>query len=149
MKKIIFLISMVLVVCMSGCSGSKTYKSWVFSVGNGDSIKIELETTNGYDMISELPIKISQDGNVLSQCTFIRAEYYEQYVEVVEQEAASTVIDSGEKDGNTYVFWEYDGSEYNYVIMLGESNTAVLLANNVSKESAQECFNRLVFSVEE
>ncbi len=148
MKKLKLLVCFIIFVCMVGCGSVKTHKSCTYTVDNGDLVIVKLDTTNGYDMTMELPFEVSCDNQVLTYCSFIQADYYEQYVEVVETDEAVVKLDSGEKDGNAYVFWEYNSTEYNYVIMLGNSNTAVLLGNNVSKESAQECFNRLTFSVE-
>jgi len=148
MKKFRVLVCFILLIFMVGCGGAKTHKTFSYNVDNGDRVTVKLDTTGGYDMTAELPFKISLDNQVFSQASFIQAEYYEQYVEAVETDEAAVVLESGEKDGNTYVFWEYNEKEYNYVIMISDSKTAVLLANNVSKESAQECFNRLTFYVE-
>ena len=148
MKKIRLFVCLLLLVSMIGCSGVKTYKTIGFKVDNGNQVSVKLDTTDGYDMTSEIPFKVSLNDQVLSQGTFIQAEFYEQYAEAVEEEEAAVKLESGEKDGNSYIFWEYNAKEYNYVIMIGDSDTAVLLANNVSRESAQECFNRLTFYVE-
>ena len=45
--------------------------------------------------------------------------------------------------------WNYNDSEYNYVIMIEGTNTGVLLGNNVSEKSAKECFNRIEISIKE
>ena len=40
--------------------------------------------------------------------------------------------------------WNYNDSEFNYVVMInGTNNTGMLIANNISEESAKECFDRL------
>ena len=58
------------------------------------------------------------------------------------------MLDSGKKDGNDYFFWCYNDTEWNYVIKINGSNTGIVLGNNVSEESAKECFNRLTITVE-
>lgn len=136
-----------LVILATGCS-TNSYKAYTFAVNNGDSIKISLNTADNYDLSSELPFSISHDGQTLSQGTFIISEGYKQYVDSVESDENAKLLDSGEKNGNEYIFWCYDESEYNYAILIRDSNTAVLLGNIVSEESAKECFNRLTMTVE-
>ena len=43
--------------------------------------------------------------------------------------------------------WNYNNSEYNYAILIKNSQTGVLLGNTVSEESAKEVFNRLQISL--
>lgn len=77
------------------------------------------------------------------------AEPYQQYVSVVNADEKAEMIDSGTKNGNEYIFWCYNGSEYNCAILIKGSNTGIVLGNPVSEESAKECFNRLTISVED
>lgn len=144
-----------LVLCallaMTGCGtdseGTNTYKSYTFSVETGDSVKILLDTSDDYDMTLDLPFEISSDDEVLSQGIFITADDYEQYVEVVNNDEGAVLLESSTKDGNQYIFWSYNDAEYDYAILIADSNTGVLLGNNVSKESAEECFERLEISL--
>lgn len=145
LKKMGLLISgMVLLLSLAGCNSSKAF---TYSVETGDSVKVSLDTSDKYDMTSDLPFAISCDGETFSQGLFITAENYSQYVEVVNTDETAALLDSGSKDGNQYIFWSYNDSEYNYAILIGDSNTGMILANNVSEESARECFNRLTVSV--
>lgn len=41
-----------------------------------------------------------------------------------------------------------NNSEYNYAILVGDSNTGVLIGNIVSEESAKEVFKRLEITLE-
>lgn len=135
--------------CGKGSGKLRTYKGYTFKVETGDSIRVNMDTSDKYDITSDLPVKISCDGDVLSQGTFIKAEYYDQYAEVVSTDEKAELIDSGTKDGNKYVYWEYANKEYNYVVLIGDSNTGIVLGNNVSQESAKECFERLTINVAE
>lgn len=145
LKKMGLLISgMVLLLSLAGCNSSKAF---TYSVETGDSVKVSLDTSDKYDMTSDLPFAISCDGETFSQGLFITAENYSQYVEVVNTDETAALLDSGSKDGNQYIFWSYNDSEYNYAILIGDSNTGMILANNVSEESARECFNRLTVSI--
>lgn len=151
MKKSIsaLLLLLCLIFTFSGCNGeAKTHKTYTFSVDTGDKVRIELDTTGGYDITSELPFEISQDGSTLSQGIFIEAEQYASYKEAVSADDSAKVIDEGTKDSNKYVFWSYNDSEFNIVILIGDSNTGILLGNAVSEESAKECFDRLTISLD-
>lgn len=151
MKKSIsaLLLLLCLIFTLSGCGEAKTHKSYTFSVDTGDKVQIELDTTGGYDITSELPFEISKDGSTLSQGIFIEAEQYASYTEAINTDGGAKVIDEGTKDSNKYVFWSYNDSEFNIVILIGDSNTGILLGNAVSEESAKECFDRLTISLDE
>lgn len=150
MKKSIsaLLLLLCLIFTLSGCGEAKTHKSYTFSVDTGDKVQIELDTTGGYDITSELPFEISKDGSTLSQGIFIEAEQYASYTEAISTDDSAKVIEEGTKDSNKYVFWSYNDSEFNIVILIGDSNTGILLGNAVSEESAKECFDRLTISLD-
>lgn len=145
MKKIFMGILMagIMIVSLTGCT---TNKSYTYTVETGDKVKITLNTTDGYDLSSDLPFKISKDGNNLSQGTFIQGSYYEQYVNAANTQGQ--IIDKGSNDNIEYVFYSYNNSEYNYVIKIKNSNTALLLGNSNSEEEAKKCFDLLSFNLE-
>lgn len=141
------LLCVLLVFCMAGCNFHSNV-AFTYNVDTGDSIKVKLDTSDKYKLSSKLPFTISKDGETLSRGKFITTDGYQQYVGLVDGDEKSTLLDSGEKDGNQYIFWNFDDSEYNYVVLVGGSNTAVIITNNVSEESARECFDRLTISKE-
>lgn len=147
-NSISFLLCVVL-LCFTACGKGnlKTFKAYDFKVDTGDSVRVELENTDGYNITSDIPFEISVDEKVQSQGIFIESSQFEEYEEVVNTDPTAKLIDSGTKDGNKYIFWSYADSEYNIVVLIGNSNTGVLLGNTVSEKSAKECFERLVFSV--
>lgn len=145
-NKIMLGLVSIFAIILVGCAS--TYKAYIYEVGTGDKIKIKLDTSDEYDIASEIPFTISKDGSTLSQGTFITLDGYDQYIDVVNKDTNSTILDSGNKNGVEYIFYSYNNSEYNYIIKINNSNTGVILANAVSKESAEECFNRLTFSKE-
>lgn len=158
MKRVIALIlTLALALAMfAGCSGS-THKSFTFNIDNGDKVKVKLETTGGeYDITiespyasAEVPFAIMVSDAVHTQGKFIHGEFYDQYVTAAQTDDKATVLDSATtKNGNEYVFWSYDGTEFNFVVKIANSNTALLLANMVSEESAKACFERLTITAE-
>ena len=128
----------------AGCTSSKTV---TYNVETGDSISIKLDTSEGYDISTDVPFTISQNDETISQGTFITAESYQQYVDAVKSTEGVTIIDSGENDTCEYLMWNSNDTEYDYVVLIKESNTGVLIGNNVSEKSAKECFNRLTISI--
>lgn len=150
MKKLLELaFSVALLLCLLTAYSTNSSKAYTFTVDNGDKIKIELNTADKYDLSAELPFVISCDGKTLSQGSFVLAESYQQYVSVVNTDENAELLDSGTKDGNEYIFWCYNGSEYNYAILIKGSNTGIVLGNPISKESAKECFDRMAITVED
>lgn len=150
MKKALALVLSValLIGLLTACS-TKSSKAYTFTVDNGDKIKVALNTEDNYDLSSEVPFTISCDGKTLSQGSFILAESYQQYVNVVNTDENAKLIDSGTKDGNEYIFWSYNDSEFNYAILIKGSNTGVVIGNPVSEESAKECFDRMTITIED
>lgn len=146
MKKILSMIvfSLLVVMTITGCASTKSY---TYSVQTGDKVKIELNTSNGHDITSNLPFTISKDDKTLSQGTFITIDGYNQYVNAVNNDSKASIIENGSKDGITYIFYSYNDSEFNYIIKIDGSNTGILLGNSNSKQEAKDCFNRLSISL--
>lgn len=143
-KRLVYVFAILsIMILFVGCGNAKTSKTYTFNVETGDSVKVKLDTSDKYNITSEVPFEISQDGDIKSQGTFIFGEAYDQYKDVVDTDENAELLDFGNKDGNEYVFWSYNDSEYNYAILIEGSSTGLILANDVSEESAKECFNRL------
>ncbi|MFV0342044.1 MAG: hypothetical protein ACK5JH_04020 [Anaerocolumna sp.] len=134
---------------ITGCGNVKKTVSYIYKVETGDNIKISLTTNDGYELTSDVPFVISKDKNELSQGIFISADYYTAYIDSVKNDEKAEIIDEGTKSDCSYVMWNYDGSEFNYVVMINGTNTGILIGNSISEESAKECFDRLEIKVEE
>lgn len=142
-RKLILLI--ILSFFITGC---KNYRSFIYKVESGDRIRIELETSNGYDIDGDLPFTIKKDNEKLCQGTFIDLEDYDKYVKMVNDENINKIITNGNKNGMTYLFYNHNNEEWNYIIKINDSKTAVLIGNVISQDSAEQCFNRLSMNVE-
>ncbi|TGY38961.1 hypothetical protein E5347_16565 [Clostridium sartagoforme] len=144
--KVLF-ICMFVLLGMVGCS-AKVGKSmsFTYSVDTGDKVKLTLDTSDNYKLTSELPFSILKDEETLSQGKFITEESYSQLVDTVKSDEKATLIDSGNKEGNEYIFWSYNESEYNYAVLISDSETGVIIGNPVSEESAKECFEKIDIS---
>lgn len=147
MKKVsVCLLAMLLTFAV--LTGCETSLAFTYNIDNGDAIKVSLNTSDKYKISSDVPFEISQDGNVLTQGSFIQGEFYEQFIAAIEADEHSKIYDSGVKDGNKYTYWISGDLEYCYVILVEDSNTGVVLVNTVSPDSAMECFNRLTITSE-
>lgn len=150
-KKIIgLLLCFTTVLCLTGC---KKFKSYTFKVETGDKIKIKMETSDGYNLTSNLPIEFSKDSDVLSQGIFAKAETYDTYKNSLKFQYGVEILEEKETNNIEYLFYKYNNSianitEYNYIIKIKNSNTCFILGNKLSKEKAKEIFNRLTISVE-
>ena len=152
MKKklnIIFSLLIVVILFITGCGNLKKTVSYTYKVETGDSIIISLTTNDGYNLTSTIPFVISKDEKELSQGTFISADYYAAYVDGVKNDENAKIIDEGTKSDCSYVMWNYNDSEFDYVVLINGTNTGLLIGNNVSEESAKDCFDRLEIKVKE
>ena len=147
-KKIIMLFVLVLaiVLILTGCE-KKSNKSYTFNVETGDQIEIKMNTTEGYNLTSKLPIEFSKDDELISQGTFAQEYASDEYYKLVKNDSDATIIEEKSNSNIEYFFYEYDDSEYNYIIKIKDSKTCFILGNNKSKKSAQEIFERLEFKV--
>lgn len=145
-KAAVYLLSIALVLTV--LTGCETSMAFTFSIDNGDSIKVSLDTSDKYKISSDVPFEISQDGRALTQGSFIQGEYYEQFVAAIEADEHAKIYDSGTKDGNKYTYWISGDLQYCYVILVEDSNTGIILVNTISPDSAMEVFNRLTITSE-
>ena len=141
-------VAVLFAVVTSGCT---TYKSYTYNVETGDKIAVKLKTGNGYQLNKDsnsdaVDFEITKSGEVQSQGVFIYDNYYDQYVNNAKNDSSSTIIEEKSKNGITYVFYNYNNQEFNYIIKIDNSSTAIILGNSVSESSAKEVFNRLSFS---
>lgn len=133
-------------VMATACSANTT-KTLTYNVATGDTIEVQLVTTDDYDITADSPFVITCGDEKMSYGTFILSDVYEEYIKIANTDEYSSMLETGEKDGNEFVFWKYENegfSEYNFAILIGDSDTAIILANVVSEESAMECFERLM-----
>lgn len=150
MKRKLKLIAITgLMIGLVGCTGKFTKTvSYTYSVATGDKVKVTLDVSDNYSMTSELPFEISKDGNLVTQGQFITKEDYDVFLATYEESTVFETIGT-DKSGITYITWNYEDSEYNYAILINNSNTGVILGNTVSSESAKECFDKLTFTLVE
>lgn len=142
---VLVMLAMITLCCGCGKNDIETSQSYTYDVETGDKIKITFKTTEGYAISPDNPFIISRDGNTLSQGTFISKADYTEYAASIESASSVDLLNSGSKDNIEYIYWTNGNSEYDYAILIKDSETGVLLGNNVSQESAEDCFGRISF----
>lgn len=144
---------MTLIFSASGC-WYKTTTTYRYDLETGERVYLQVETgTEKSDKRYELevgpPIVVLCNGETVSEGVFLSKIGYDEYINAVEYDQRVSNAEFGRKDGNDYLYWEYDannGTKYNYVIWVEDAEVGVLLHNTISEESAKECFSRLHFS---
>ena len=142
---VIAIIIVVSVILILGKVNNKL--SYTYEVNTGDKISLTLNTSGGYSMTSDMPFSITKDDGIISRGTFIEASAYEVYESSMELIDGIVSSDKGEKDGITYLYFNYNNTEFDYIIKINNSNTGVLLSNSISEESAREMFEKLSFNI--
>lgn len=153
MKKRVSIFIILILVCgamLSACSTTAS-KSATFDVDTGDRIKISVNSKAGYDLTMEVPFAITKDGDTVLNGSFIYAEYYDAYRQVIDEDANATLIEEGNKDGNDYFFYTFEGNagtESNYVMKVGGSQTAILMGSLAETSEVQAAFEAMTVSLE-
>ncbi|MGX9754917.1 hypothetical protein ACWYRQ_01500 [Clostridioides difficile] len=84
------------------------------------------------------------DKNVL-QGLFTGKEGYDKY-QKIKTSSDVNVLEEKEKDGNTYLFYEFEGeagTENNFILWVKDSNSGVILGSLSGKAEAKSAFERL------
>lgn len=146
-KRLIFLCAALTQTLMltTGCSGEKTYP---YRALTGDTIEISFDKSDDYDIekTQDFPFVISYDGKEESTGKFISSDEYSQYADDLFNDENATIIDSGENDNFEFIFYSSSDSyesKYNYLMLIKNSKTGVVLENKTSEDAAKECFEHL------
>lgn len=147
MKKIIAIaLTLAISLSMAGCSSTKTS---TFRLG-GQTLKVQLDTTDNYDMVSGKYLEISQNGEPLTQCAFMEMAY-EDYLTLISRSAEDwQVLETGERDGNSYTLFQVTEDEtptYGCAVQVADAGFTVILSSKISQQSARDCFDRLTFTL--
>ncbi len=141
------LIAIAIIVSVVLILGNNKKISNTYEVNTGDKIVLTLNTSGGYSMTSDMPFSITKDEGIISRGTFIESAAYEVYESSMGLIDGIVNSDKGEKNGISYLYFNYNNTEFDYIIKINDSNTGVLLSNSISEESAKEIFEKLSFDI--
>lgn len=144
-----FVVSAVLIM-LSGC-GVQSSTTVTYDVAEtGDRVALQLIA--GYTQDGKNPFTISSSGKELITGSFLTTEQYEEYVSLIEgggsKDEVIQRIEQGIKDSNIFCYFssEKSGStEYDFIVKIADTNTAVLLRGAGSQEAVRECFSSISF----
>lgn len=145
MRNIKVLVILIMLTFLVGCQKST---SELFEVPTGDNIKITLKDSKKYKITTETPFTIKEDNKIVTTGTFINKDGYNDYKKTLDNEEVN-VIKTENKNSIEYTYFRFgtETYEYIYLILIKDTNTAVILKNKVSDESAQKVFKNLEFSL--
>ncbi len=104
-------------------------------------------------MDSKSPFTVSKDDKDIMTGSFVTKDGYDQYYNLVreldkEDDSDTEIIKEGTKDNNSYIMYKVtsdDKTEYDFIIMIDDSQTGVLLGCLESEDAAKSCFEALKF----
>ncbi len=147
-KKIgkLFILTAALASLLVGCTTSASY---TFNVANGDSVKVKLDTSDGYSLKqNEGHFMVNSGDDQILEGLFLSEEGFDDY----DLESPQiTILEDNEKDTFSYYFYEYDDGttvRNYYLIWIFDSKTGVLIGGTADKEETEEAFDRLTLSVD-
>ncbi len=144
MKKFLCAVAAVLCICLclTACSTSMAY---TFTIETGDSVKVQLTTGDGYRLTqSDGNFYVSREGSTVLTGCFILGEAFPAYEEAVARDAE--ILETGD-DFYFYTIEGQAGREHNFLMLLPDSDTALLIASLSGEEEARAAFDRLTFEV--
>lgn len=142
---------LILVFVLTACNFG-TRRSYTFEVETGDNIKVTLDNIDKYSLSQKNgTFIVSKDDQTISQGVFLTDEMYNQYKDLIDKNENNVILnkETGKKDDNEYIYYETkgkSGTEYNYVVMINDSHTGVIIGSTVSKEEAQNVFDLLTLT---
>lgn len=143
------LVTVLLCALLAGC---QTYRSYTYNCNTGEKVKLQLNTTNDLQIEAGPPFVISRKGEVLAQGDFLTEGGYRQYVDAVHSAGDSvTIYEETSNEALTWLFYHTEGSsgqEYNYIIQINGAKAGVVVGSQISRETAEEVFEALTFSIE-
>ena len=133
----------------TACGGPKEEVAQVV-VDTGDVINIVCDTSTGFELPQSMPFELRNGDAVMAEGSFIDLETYDFYRDVLVAGSLEglTMLDSGDADGNEYYFYEVnsdDITEWDCIIKIADSNTAVIMGSLDSYENVEDAFHAYRF----
>ena len=149
-KVISLLLVGIIMLCLCACQ--KADVGVTNNVNTGDKITVYCSDKE-LDFRPSLPFSVLDGKTTLAQGNFITIEQYNVYISSLAEagEMATIYQEETHKNNIMYIFYSTqgeDGMEYNYIIKIKDSNTALVFGSKVSKEAAERAFNAIQFSVQ-
>lgn len=150
-KLVVWMVPVLLCLCLLGGCKTESSFAYVFDVETGDSIEVRLDTSNGYQLTEEDgQFAVVYQNETVLEGVFIESETYDMFADIVySQKDGAELLEERDQSGTHYLFYQVDGEagmEHNFVAMVEDSNTGVLIGSLADAEAAQQAFSRLTFT---
>ena len=145
-QRIVFIAVVLLMVTIFSSCTTSLNKSVSFNVSTGDQIKVTVDAKAGYDITMKSPFEVMKDGETVVNGSFATEEAFDGLSETVDSDEKATLIDKGKKDGNDYLFYSYEGAagtEYNYIMKVGESKTVIIMSSLKDEDEAKKAYEAI------
>ncbi len=140
MKKLKYLLIIMLLLVTVGCF--KKDKTYEFKAQN-TSETIKLTVSNEYKLSEKEPIKVTKGEEELASIIFITKTNYEEVIKLFENKTL-VPITQGKNGNNDYYLYKVS-EEYNYIMLIDDSNTAVAMTTK-SEETSKKLAEEIKFS---
>ncbi|MDE6712456.1 MAG: hypothetical protein K2K20_01815 [Lachnospiraceae bacterium] len=141
---------MVFILALTSCASSM---SVTCNVGTGDTIKVTLDTSEGF-MLEEVDddhFAVTENGDTVCKAVFFDEDDYEHRKYMYDNMERIEIIEEGSGDGLTWTLYNIDLTNCGrtYIVWIDGSNTGLELGSSEEySEYCEKVFNSLTFSVE-
>ncbi len=151
-KFVVICLTICMLFALVGCSFHSNM-AYTFDVETGDSIKVKMDTSNGWKLTTENGAFYVKDENkeTILYGIFIDQEDYDMYMSSLLVAPNVTVLEESEANGYEYTMCEIENAELteiDYVGWIADSNTGVIIASIQSREVTEEAFERITLTVQ-
>lgn len=132
---------------LSACSDEKSYD---FEMGNGEIIKVTMDTGNGYNLLAEGgSIIVQKDGKDILSGLIITNDGFETNAQaIIENQNNIDIIEATPVDDPTLFVYQYvveDETEIDFLFQIENSEYAGVFMSFVTYEEARSAFDRITF----
>ena len=133
MRKIRLFIIALTTMCFTGC-GTPPSISQTLTTNNDTLVEITLNPSKNYTITGTENFAIIKGGTTVAKGEMVDVNNFDTYRKTVKE---TDILSSGTKDGNDYLVWK-ENNGYNAAIKLRNTNTTILLTDEISEDSLRE-----------
>lgn len=146
-------ICLLMAFAFTACSSDSTFNasssSVIFQIENGDSVKVTLDTTEGYSLLQDDGmITVRKDDKDVLNGIFLSSSGFDTYAAAITASSDTVILKATPESLPTFYLYQFDGAagmETTFLLKIQGCETGVILASLESLEEAQAAFDRLTF----
>lgn len=138
---------LAVILALSACSAEKSYD---FEMSNGETIKVTMDTGNGYNLLAKgSSIIVQKDGKDILSGLIITNDGFEANAQtIIENQNEIDIIEAIPEDAPTLFVYQYDvedGKEIDFLFRIENSEYAGVFMSFATYEEARSAFDRITF----